>query len=264
MSPWIRQAHSTFLQIYGVHMLDQFPFADVLPIKEDAPPLPKPWINELFYYDQINCLKDMSRGKQWTWCEVRPDNIIGFVPNNNAYCLAQTLALYLSLFRYVEGAGASCPFPGSGKSWEALYNESPQDMVARFSIHASLHPEETGTKSFNCAGEETSWKGKWPIICQYFDLRSSSPVDGSLAPSTYMEKHRQDWDRLAKESDLKSGFVDNNISHPYFQHFIMTLLDFDRHMDMGAMRATGYTEIVNTKECWTLAFDRMRKARIIP
>ena len=189
---------------------------------------------------------------------------VGFVPNNNAYCLAQTLALYLSLFRWVEGAGASCPFPGSSKSWKALYNESPQDMVARFSIHASLHPDQTAGRSFNCAGEETSWSHKWPIICTYFDLKSQAPVEGSLRPADYIKEHRSQWDEMAAADGLENGFVDNNVSHPIFQYFIMTLLDFDRHMDMSAMRSTGYGEMIDTKQCWTLAFDRMRHAKIIP
>lgn len=140
-------------KIYGCHMLDKFPFADRLPLTEDLPPLPEPWINQLFYYNQIDCLKRMSKGKNWSWCEVRPDNIIGFVPNNNAYCLAQTLAIYLALYRYVEGEGAKCPFPGSEKSWKNIYNESPQDMVAHFSIYASLNPDKTVGKSCNVAGQ---------------------------------------------------------------------------------------------------------------
>jgi hypothetical protein len=57
-------------------MLDKFPFADSLPIKETAPPLPSPWVDNLFYYDQIKCLKALSKGKSWTWCEIRPDNIV--------------------------------------------------------------------------------------------------------------------------------------------------------------------------------------------
>lgn len=189
---------------------------------------------------------------------------IGFVPNNNAYCLAQTLALYLSLYAWVESSGANCPFPGSLKSWKALYNESPQDMVARFSIHASLHPEETASGSFNCAGEETSWSAKWPIICASFGLKGVAPIEGSLGPAEYIKQHRGQWDEMAATKGLKNGFVDNNVSHPIFQYFIMTLLDFDRHMDMGAMRATGYSELIDTEMCWTVAFDRMRRARIIP
>ncbi|OQV03603.1 hypothetical protein CLAIMM_08625 [Cladophialophora immunda] len=251
-------------KIYGVHMLDKFPFSDILPISESAPPLPEPWLSRLFYYNQIDCLKRMSHGKQWTWCEVRPDNIIGFVPNNNAYCLAQTLAIYLSLFRFVEGRGATCPFPGTDKSWKALYNESPQDMVARFSIYTSLHPSQTGGKSFNVAGEEASWSSKWPVVCSYFDLEGNPPVPDAPQPGAYIEKHRPQWDDLVQKESLKDQFFGNDLSHQGFQYFIMTMLDFDRHMDMGAMRSVGYTEIINTQECWRLAFDRMRKAKIIP
>jgi len=63
-------------KIYGVHMLDKFPHSNILPITEDAPVLPQPWLGQLFYYNQIDCLKRMSQGKRWHWCEVRPDNIV--------------------------------------------------------------------------------------------------------------------------------------------------------------------------------------------
>lgn len=42
----------------------------------------------MFYYSQTDMLTNMSKGKSWTWSEVIPDVIIGFVPNNNIYCLA--------------------------------------------------------------------------------------------------------------------------------------------------------------------------------
>lgn len=137
-------------------------------------------------------------------------------------------------------------------------------MVARFSILASLNPSKTGGKSFNVAGQEDSWSGKWPIICKYFGLRGKAPVEDSPQPGTYIQKHKAQWAELEKAKNLKGGYVDNNISHPFFQYFIMTLLDFDRHLDMSAMRSVGYTEMIDTEECWQVAFDRMRKAKIIP
>jgi hypothetical protein len=159
----------------------------------------------------------MSVGKQWSWCEVRPDNIIGFVPNNNAYCLAQTLALYLSLYRYVEGEGAKCTFPGTDKSWVNRYNESPQDMVARFSIFASLDPEKTAGRAFNVGGQEDTWKGKWPVICDYFGLKGTGPEEGSPQPGAYIASHRKQWDEMESRYGLKKGSVDSDITHPGFQ-----------------------------------------------
>lgn len=198
-------------------MLDKFPFANDLPLKETLPPIPEPYLSQLFYYNQIDCLKRISKGKKWSWCEVRPDNIIGFVPNNNAYCLAQTLALYLSLYRFVEGSGAKCPFPGNDKSWVNLYNEAPQDMVAHFSIHASLHPDKTASQSFNVGGQEDSWSGKWPIICDYFGLKGTGPEEGSPQPGAYIDAHKDRWQELEKKHGLKQGSIDSDITHPGFQ-----------------------------------------------
>ncbi|KAF2749095.1 hypothetical protein M011DRAFT_493362 [Sporormia fimetaria CBS 119925] len=251
-------------KIYGCQMLDRFPFSNDLPLKESLPPIPEPDLSQLFYYNQIDCLKRISEGKKWNWCEIRPDNIIGFVPNNNAYCLAQTLALYLALYRYVEGEGAKCPFPGSEKSWVNRYNESPQDMVARFSIYASLHPEKAAGQAFNVGGEETNWKGKWPIICSYFGLKGTGPEEGAPQPGKYIEEHRAQWDELEKKEGLKKGSVDSDITHPGFQYYIMTMFDFDRQMSMEKMHQVGFTEEMNTEETWRIAFDRMRKAKVIP
>ncbi|CAN9435858.1 unnamed protein product [Alternaria alternata] len=220
----------TGTKIYGCQMLDKFPFADALPLKETLPPIPEPYLSQLFYYNQIDCLKRISKGKNWSWCEVRPDNIIGFVPNNNAYCLAQTLALYLSLYRSIEGEGAKCPFPGTEKSWVNKYNESPQDMVAHFSIHASLNPGKTASQSFNVGGQEDSWSGKWPIICDYFGLNGTGPEEGSPQPGAYIDAHKKEWEELEKKHNLKRGSVDSDITHPGFQYFIMTMFDFDRQM----------------------------------
>ncbi|KAL5442454.1 hypothetical protein PMIN06_008999 [Paraphaeosphaeria minitans] len=251
-------------KIYGCQMLDKFPFADDLPLRESLPRIPEPALSELFYYNQIDCLKRISKGKPWNWCEVRPDNIIGFVPNNNAYCLAQTLALYLSLYRSIQGEGAKVPFPGTAKSWVNKYNESPQDMVAHFSIYASLHPEATASQSFNVGGEEDSWEGKWPVLCDYFGLEGTGPEDNVPQPGAYIAAHRREWDGLEQRAGLKRGCVDSDITHPGFQYYIMNMFDFDRQMSMEASRKVGYKEEMTTSETWTVAFDRMRRAKVIP
>jgi hypothetical protein len=44
----------------------------------------------------------------------------------------------------------------------------------------------------------------------------------------------------------------------------MTMFDFDRQMSMEASHKVGYTEEIKTPETWNVAFDRMRKAKVIP
>ena len=97
------------------------------------------------------------------------------------------------------------------------YNESPQDMVAHFSIHASLNPEKTASQSFNVGGQEDSWSGKWPIICDYFGLKGTGPEEGSPQPGAYIDAHKKEWEELEKKHNLKKGSVDSDITHPGFQ-----------------------------------------------
>jgi len=81
----------TGTKAYGVHIIDQLPFKDNLPLSEDLPRIVKSHASETFYYNQVDFLKKHSESKDWSWCQVRPDGIIGFVPNNNVQCLPQHL-----------------------------------------------------------------------------------------------------------------------------------------------------------------------------
>ncbi|KAK5718749.1 hypothetical protein LTR15_008483 [Elasticomyces elasticus] len=263
----------TGTKAYGVQCLADFPFADKLPLSEDLPRIPEPWQSQNFYYNQTDWLDSQSSGKQWTWCEVRPDVVVGFVPNNNVYCLAQTLATYLSCYREVEGEGAEVQFPGNEKSWKILSNDSSQDVIARFCIHAVLHPEACGQgKAFNVAdnSQPSSWSEKWPVICEFFGLKGVGPPSGGSGPRppTYLSDHLEQWKKIEKKHSLATGRVGNERSLGGFDYFIMTMFDFDRHLDLSkeikAWNQGGKAEEIDTKTAWWTTFERFREAKIIP
>ncbi|KAK0938556.1 hypothetical protein LTR29_009870 [Friedmanniomyces endolithicus] len=263
----------TGTKAYGVQCLADFPFADKLPLSESLPRIPEPWQSENFYYNQTDWLASQSRGKTWTWCEVRPDVVIGFVPNNNVYCLAQTLGTYLSCYREIEGEGAEVSFPGTEKSWKILSNDSSQDIVARFCIHAALHPETCGQgQAFNVGdnSQPSSWSKKWPIICEFFGLKGVAPPAGGSGPRPpqYLFDHLEQWRGIEKKCGLVTGRVGNDRSMAGFDYFIMTMFDFDRQLDLSkeikAWNEGGKAEEVDSKTAWWTAFERFREAKIIP
>jgi nucleoside-diphosphate-sugar epimerase len=209
---------------YGVHMIDEFPFKKDLPLKESLGKIPEPQASQMFYYNQMDTLRDLAKGKSWSWAEVIPDVIIGFVPNNNIYCLPQHLGLYLSLYRYLNGEGAEVQFPGTTQSYKNLFNDSFQDSIAKFSIYAALNGLGNGEGYNTCgSGTPASWSQRWPIICEYFGLKGvAPPADGSgPQPYDYVVDHKADWDRLAEEKGLKKGSVGNDRSYGGFPYFIM-------------------------------------------
>jgi hypothetical protein len=251
-----------------VHLIEKFPFTP--PLAESLPRIPEPYASEMFYYSQVDYLAAACKGKPWSFCEIIPDMIVGFVPNNNIYCLAQTLATYLSLYAAVEGKGAECAFPGTEQSWVIKSNDSSQDLVAKFTIHASLSPDITHGERYNAADNAipASWSLKWPIICEYFGLIGTPPPPGGSGPQPgkYIEDHLTQWKKLEQDSGLQTGRVGNERSYGGFQYFIMTMFNFDRDLDMSKMHdAWGASkEETDIKGAWYTAFDRFRKAKIIP
>jgi hypothetical protein len=259
---------TSLVSIDGCHLLENHP-TDYLhvPHKESQPPLKDPYHDALFYHPQLDWLSSYAASKSWSWCDTRPDIIIGFVPNQNFYSLGTSMGVYLSLWRAVEGEGAEAPFPGTDKSWNALSNDSSSDMIARQTIHLSLHPErvEKGT-GYNVADEKTpsSWAKKWPILCAYFGLKGTGPSTNPPEMRKYIKEHIDVWRKLEEKHGLQTGHADSAKTFPGFEYFLMTQFDFDRQYDMEKMYATGFTEERGTGMAWGLVFDRMRKAKVIP
>lgn len=64
---------------------------------------------------QHDVLRELSQGKRWTFSEIRPDSIVGFVPGTNAMNIAQGIAIYLSLLPRGPRPGRVVPLPGHGE-----------------------------------------------------------------------------------------------------------------------------------------------------
>lgn len=214
----------TGAKMYGCHLLENHPTDYIhVPLSEDQPRLKPPYHDMLFYHPQLDWLAEYAQDKQWSWCETRPDIIIGFVPNQNFYSLATVLGIFLALFASVEGKGARCPFPGTTKSWSAKSNDSSSDMIARQTLHLSLYlPKDMKGEGFNVADAKTpeTWSSKWPQLCAYFGLKGVGPPNGEQeAPEvrTYINDHLHDWTKLEKEHGLKEGVATSDLTFKGFE-----------------------------------------------
>lgn len=186
------------------------------------PRIPEPLAQNIFYYSQHDILRRASAGKAWQFAEIRPDAIVGFVPQNNAMNIGQALGLFLSLWKEIEvrgGAPAAVPFPGSGEAWTALHTDTSQDILARFHIHVSMVAEggEEGRRAvsgraFNVAdGRATTWEHVWPRICEYFGLHGLPPSEKDaegFSAQRWMEEHRGTWEEWVARNGLKEGALE--------------------------------------------------------
>jgi hypothetical protein len=214
----------TGAKMYGCHLLENHPTDYIhVPLSEDQPRLKAPYHDMLFYHPQLDWIADYAKNKKWSWCDTRPDIIIGFVPNQNFYSLATVLGIFLALYANVEGKGTKCPFPGTSKSWVAKSNDSSSDMIARQTLHLSLNlPGDQKGQGFNVADakQPETWSSKWPQLCAYFGLEGTGPPkDGEtgLEVRKYINDHLDAWKKLESEQSLKKGVADSDLTFQGFE-----------------------------------------------
>ena len=235
------------------------------PLRESMPRIPEPWKSNIFYYEQYDMLDALSdRGKKWTFSEIRPDGIIGFVPGSNAMNLAQGIAFYLSLYREVHGPGAKIPFPGTMHGYNSTHSDTFQDILSKMEIFAALNRDRCSHgSSFNVAdGHAVSWAQVWPGICAYFGLVGDGPGDQVVKVQQFVSDHQETWKQLANDRGLRAGSI-ADFNWP-FVHFMMVEFDFDRQYSLDAARSVGFKEFIETVQGYRCAFDRMAKAKLIP
>ncbi|CAG8082590.1 unnamed protein product [Penicillium salamii] len=229
------------------------------PLSEDNPRVPSPYGDEIFYYAQVDLINSAAQGKSWKWCEVRPDQIVGMT-------FLEPLALYLSLYRYVNGPGAVVKFPGTQRNFTYTWTESSQDLISKSEIYLSvIKPHEANGEAFNIADFATpsSWSMKWPVLTSYFGLNGVGPGDhGWEEIDVWWNEHQHDYRQMCKTYSL----VRRELSSAswIFCKVGFTLLDRNRELCLDKIRNIGFTEELPLGKAHFLAFDRMAENKLIP
>nr|OQO17783.1 hypothetical protein B0A51_15483 [Rachicladosporium sp. CCFEE 5018] len=250
---------------YGVEFHGQDGIVYEPPLLESTPRIPSPHAENVFYYAQHDILSVASQGKAWSFCEIRPDVIVGFVPNNNAMNMAQSLALYFSLYRELEGERSEVVFPYGAEAWEALHTDSSSDLLGRMHVHCATSPQTCGNGSiFNCVdGPPFAWSALWPRLTAYFGLKGTGP-NASPKPKaieSYMLEHHAQWPDFVRKHGLREGALE--ATGWKFADDVCGIT-FRRDMSSEAREGVGYTEEREVFEGYERAFREMRKGRIIP
>lgn len=191
---------------------------------------------------------------------------VGLAPIGNAYCMAQTMGIYLSLYAFVEGAGAKVPFPGTQGTYSALSSDSNQDIIARFSIYASLRPEISGGRAFNIADTVSgrSWSTRWPCLAKYFGLIGDGPSENMLHPTEYVTKHEDALKEMCLKYGLKADVMISSMRNAGSRMNTLKYLAFDRTLDLAEARKLGFKEEIDLETSWYAAFEKLKRAKIIP
>ncbi|CAG7963269.1 unnamed protein product [Penicillium nalgiovense] len=234
------------------------------PLHEKMSRIPSPWRENIFYYDQYDLLKKLSKDQNWTFSEIRPDGIVGFAPGSNVMNMAHGIAFYLTLYREVNGKDAKVPFPGRPHGYHTRHTDTFQDILAKMEIFAALNRDKCRNgSSFNCGdGEAATWAQVWPGICAYFGLSGVEPDGKQKNMQDFVSENKTIWDRLVLTHGLKKGLIESqNWGHV---NFMLVDFDFAREYSLEAARSVGFNEQIDTLQGYHVTFDRMVKAKFIP
>lgn len=234
------------------------------PLREDMPRIPEPYASKIFYYTQYDLLTELSKGKSWTFSEIRPDGIVGFTPTSNAMNMSQGIGLYLSIYQEVHGKGAVVPFPGEEHGYHSTHSDTFQDVLAKMEIYAATHILECGHGGvFNVAdGQTVTWAQVWPKLAAHFGLKGEGPKPNTIPMEEFVRNNQETWKALADKYGLKTRVTEEqNWGHV---HFMLVQFDFDRQYDLSRSRAVGFKEEIDTAEGYFLSWERMRSANILP
>ncbi|EXF82147.1 hypothetical protein CFIO01_00661 [Colletotrichum fioriniae PJ7] len=240
------------------------------PLKESQARIPSPYGDEIFYYGQVDAIKELQKGKSWRWCEVRPDAIVGFVPGTTSIMtFLEPTALFLALWRYVYGPGAETKFIGTATNYIHTNTDSSQDTIAKSHIYLStVEPEESNGEAFNIADNATpvSWVERWPVMVDYFGLQGTPPVkeaQTTFPVEKWWEEHQDDYRRMCAEFGLKHRDIPA-ASWIFTMGVGFSLLQRNRAMCLDKIRSIGFKEELGMSEGYIIAFDRMVAANILP
>jgi len=232
---------------YGSHL---GPFKT--PAKEDDPRHAPP----NFYYDLQDYVSKRSAGKSWSWSAPRPHAVIGFAVGNPMN-LSTVIAVYATL---CKDLGLPLAFPGTDASYNALYQCSDAQLLARSMVWMATTPE-CANQAFNIInGDLIRWKNVWPAFARFFDMEAAPPCAMNLATS--MADKGPLWKKLVARHGLKPYAYDEIVSWPYGDIVFST--GHDIISDTGKARRFGFHDVIGTEELFLQVFESYRKNRVIP
>jgi nucleoside-diphosphate-sugar epimerase len=233
------------------------------PLKESAPRVPEPYASRIFNLAQIDAVAALSVGKKWQWTDIRPDAVIGFVPNGNAMDLVGGLAAWLSLYRWVHGEGAEVVFPGNEVVWGSKHTDTSQQILGKSHLYALVSGKASG-KAVNVGDGTTSWsEGLWADICAWFGLKGVGPQEGVVTGEQWVFSQKGRWAEYEAATGLKEGTVKRAASGLWFMSVLLVRAAIDRHYDLGLSGELGFPQSRDTTEGYCVAFERLRRARLI-
>lgn len=209
-----------------------------------------------YYYAQQDFIADRQKGKAWTWSASRPHGICHSVPNAPRN-LVLVIAVYALISREL---GLPLSFPGRKENYDAIYQCTSADHLARAIEFISTEPV-CANQAFNATnGDFIRWSRIWPTFARYFGMEVGPVRTVKLAEA--MADKADIWNALVSRHRLRSPAYDKLVLWGYGD-FVFTP-SWDMMSDTTRLRQAGFTRAVRTCDEFIRHFDHFRSTGLLP
>lgn len=222
------------------------------PAKERDPRLIQP----NFYYDQEDLLREVAAERGFQLTVLRPEGVIGYA-TGNPMNLLMAIAVYASISREL---GQPLRFPGTVAAYDALYQVTDAELLARAAVWSGSDPAAAG-EIFNITnGDFFRWRQLWPAFAKYFGMDYAEPQPVPLADA--MPQYADLWEQMTERYGLQRiPYAD--LVRWEFADFIFRS-EFDNVSSTIKARHAGFGDCLDSEDRFLELFDRLAANGVIP
>lgn len=232
---------------YGAHL-----GAFKTPAKESDPRLMPP----NFYYDQEDLLRDTADERGWAYTVLRPEAVIGHAVGNPMNLLS-VIAVYAAVSREL---GLPLRFPGSLAAYDALYQMTDAQLLARATVWAGGSADAAG-EVFNVTnGDQIRWRHVWPLVAAHSGMDVAEPQDISLVE--HMADKGPLWQVVEQKYRLRHVPWEQLVGWQFGDFLFHS--GFDNVSSTVKIRRAGFGECHDSEDRLLELLDGLASDRIVP
>ncbi|WNV76099.1 SDR family oxidoreductase [Geodermatophilus sp. DSM 44513] len=232
---------------YGAHM----GFFNT-PAKERDPRIVQP----NFYYDQEDLLRSLAAERGFRCTVLRPEGVVGYAVGNPMNLL-MVIAVYAAISREL---GQPLRFPGTLAAYDALYQVTDAELLARATVWAGGAPHADGEVYNVTNGDQLRWRHLFPVLARHLGMDHAEPQPIPLAEA--MADRRDVWERLAARHDLVPTPYEDLVSWDFGEFIFRS--GFDNVSSTVKLRQAGFADCLDTEDRFLELFDRLAADRVVP
>jgi nucleoside-diphosphate-sugar epimerase len=212
-----------------------------------------------FYYLQEDYLRDLQKGKSWSYLVTRPPEIGGY--SKGYMNLAQSIAVYAT-FCHEFNLKFKCP--GNTTSWNCVMDVADIEQLCSFIEEGVLSDNSKyKNEAFNLNnGDVFRWIYLWPKLADYFKLEYEEPTAKGFYLKDHYSEKKQEWKQIAQKYNLRWDDLGKVATFDFADLCIGR--EWDSMLSMSKAREAGFKGYKSTEKMYTDLFDCFRKSKIIP